>query len=88
MWKMLWRVARQRGYVRAMGQPTWKAEPQPADLKRFVGCWVAVKDGRVLAAAANARELVPRLHELGDVGRGAVAQFVPEPSDSIMIGVG
>jgi hypothetical protein len=57
-------------------------------LDEFVGKWVAVKDGRVVACANNARELVPMLHELGERGRGAVAQYVPYPSEAVMIGVG
>jgi hypothetical protein len=71
-----------------MAAPRWIPERRPFDLDEFVGCWVAVKDGKVVAAAHNARELVPRIHELGERGRGAVAQYVPHPSDSVMIGVG
>ncbi len=56
--------------------------------KRWAGSWVAVKDGEVIAAAHNSRELVPAVRQLGARGRGAVAQFVPEPSDVVMIGVG
>jgi hypothetical protein len=68
--------------------PTWEPERRPAELDQFVGLWVAVKDGEVVACAPTSRELVPRLRDLGDVGRGAVAQFVPYHSDAIMIGVG
>jgi hypothetical protein len=50
--------------------------------------WVAVKDGKVIAAADNSRDLVPKVRELGEAGRGAVAQFVPPHSDDIVIGVG
>ncbi|MCA0331934.1 MAG: DUF5678 domain-containing protein [Actinobacteria bacterium] len=68
--------------------PVWTPEPRPAELDQFTGKWVAVKDGVVVACANNARELVPMLHELGEAGRGAVAQYVPFPSDAVMIGVG
>lgn len=85
--RILRRVAAARGYRRGIA-PTWTPEPRPAELSEFVGRWVAVKDGKVIAAAFNARDLVPQLHAMGEAGRGAVAQFVPLPSDSIMIGVG
>lgn len=87
MGSMLRRVAALFGYRRVMGMP-WKPEPRPAELNEFVGMWVAVKDGRVVTCANNARDLVPRLHELGEAGKGAVAQYVPYPTEAIMIGVG
>ena len=58
------------------------------ELDRWVGLWVAVKDGQVVAAAGTSVELVPMVKALGPSGEGAVAHFVPEPSDEIMIGVG
>lgn len=71
-------------------EPGWRPERGPAELfgPQFAGKWVAVKDGEVVACANNARELVPQLHELGAKAHGAVAQYVPYPSDAIMIGVG
>lgn len=63
-------------------------ERNPADLDRWAGQWVAVKDGRVVASAPTSRELVPAVQALGDAGRGAVAQYVPEYSDVIVIGLG
>jgi len=65
-----------------------KPERLPPSLKGWEGKWVAIKDGEVIAAAHNARELVPKLHELGPEGEGAVARYVPPPSDTIVIGVG
>jgi Family of unknown function (DUF5678) len=86
---ILRRVGRLFGYRRGMSQPArWEPEHRPSELNEFVGMWVAVKDGKVITCANNPRELVPRLHELGERGRGAVAQYVPYPSDAIMIGVG
>jgi hypothetical protein len=41
--------------------------------------WVAVKDGEVIAAAYNSRELVPKLVAMGERGQRAVVQFVPYP---------
>jgi hypothetical protein len=87
MLSILRRVSRRFRYRRAM-ERNWQPEPRPAELDEFVGKWVAVKDGRVVTCANNARELVPALHELGDRGRGAVAQYVPYPTSAITIGVG
>jgi hypothetical protein len=50
--------------------------------------WVAVKDGKVIAAAYNSRDLVPEVRKLGEDGHGAVAQFVPPHTDEIVIGIG
>lgn len=88
MFAILRRVGGILGYFRAMSGEPWEPERRPTALDEFVGMWVAVKDGVVVTCAHNARELVPRLHELGDRGRGAVAQYVPYPSEAIMIGVG
>ena len=63
-------------------------ERRLAALDGWEGYWVAVKDGEVIAAAHSSRELVPKLHEMGQAGRGAVAQYVPHESDVIVIGVG
>lgn len=65
-------------------------EPEHAlpDLERWAGMWVAVKDGEVVAAAHNSRDLVPEVRKLGEAGYGAVAQFVPRHTDEIVIGVG
>ncbi len=63
-------------------------ERQIPDLADWAGMWVAVKDGRVIAAAYNSRDLVPMLVEMGSAGRGAVAQYVPHRSNTIVIGVG
>jgi hypothetical protein len=52
------------------------------------GRWVAVKDGQVVAAAHSARELVPAVRKLVKEGRGAVTQYVPHRSDTIMLGIG
>ena len=70
--------------ARLSGGSVWRRE----DIDRWAGMWVAVKDGEVIAAAHNSRELVPMVRSKGESGRGAVAQFVPQRSDEIMIGVG
>jgi hypothetical protein len=60
------------------------------ELDQYIGLWVAVKDGKVIAAASTSLELVDALHRLQPVGagRGAVAQYVPRPTEQIMIGIG
>jgi hypothetical protein len=91
-----WRVARQFAYRHAMGRArAWRTEPvEPErrlpELDNWIGLWVAVKDGKVIAAAATSLELVDALHKLRPVGvgTGAVAQYVPRPTGEIMIGVG
>jgi Family of unknown function (DUF5678) len=69
-----------------------KMEPERRlpELDNYFGLWVAVKDGKVIAAASTSLELVDALHKLRPVGagRGAVAQYVSEPTDQIVIGVG
>lgn len=89
-----WRAARHYAYRygmrRAHRDEPMEPERRLPELDRWVGLWVAVKDGKVIAAAPTSLELVDALHKLRPVGagKGAVAQYVPEPSDGIMIGVG
>lgn len=82
------RVVNRSGYSRAMSPR--KVEPIRRDpkLDHWVGMWIAVKDGEVIAAAHNSNELVRMVIEMGPKGAGAVAQFVPQRQDSIIIGVG
>lgn len=63
-------------------------ERQPDSLREWAGHWVALQDGKVIAAAFHARDLVARLHEMGPNAARAVARYVPKPSDDIVIGVG
>jgi hypothetical protein len=90
-----WRVARRNAYHSGMGQRRRTRKPvEPErrlpELDQWQGLWVAVKDDKVIAAAPTSLELVRALHELRPVGagKGAVAQYVPKPTDQIMIGVG
>jgi hypothetical protein len=88
LWRVVWRLA----YRCGMGprRRERRVEPEKAlpGLDRWSGMWVAVKDGKVIAAAHNSRELVPMVRKLGEAGRGAVAQFVPPHTDEIVIGLG
>jgi hypothetical protein len=87
------RRAGQRRYLRRMGanqssgrrvQPIRRLQ----ELDGWTGMWVAIKDGAVIAAAPTSRELVVQVRSKGELAKGAVAQFVPTPSDEIVIGVG
>ena len=67
-----------------------KVEPErrPEGIDGWAGLWVAVKDGKVIAAAENSRELVARVRSKGPSAAGAVAQYVPQRTEDIVIGVG
>jgi hypothetical protein len=89
MRSLLWRVVRTTRYLHGMGRPR-RQEPErrlPA-LDGWEGYWVAVKDGEIVAAAHSSRDLVRQLVEKGPTYRDAVAQYVPRPSEEIVIGVG
>ena len=92
MGNRLWRVLSPLTYLRAMAtrHGRRRVEPERAlpGLDQWSGMWVAVKDGKVIAAAHNSRDLVPMVRELGEAGKGAVAQFVPPHTDEIVVGVG
>jgi hypothetical protein len=92
MCNRLWRALSSAAYFCAMGsrRSRRRVEPERAlpGLDQWAGMWVAVKDGKVVAAAYNSRDLVPMVRELGEAGIGAVAQFVPPHTDEIVIGVG
>lgn len=61
---------------------------RPRELDGFVGRWVAVKNGKVVASADTSRALVYEVRKLGSRGAGAIAQFVPPPDSAFMVGVG
>lgn len=84
----LWRALRGRGYRRGMSNRRSGPEPRNPALKGWEGYWVAVKDGKVIAAANNSRDLVPELRKLGKKAHGAVAQYVPLPDNAMVVGVG
>jgi Family of unknown function (DUF5678) len=67
-----------------------RVEPERrlAGIDHWAGLWVAIKDGEVIAASENSRDLVAMVRSKGAAGDGAVAQYVPRRSDEIMIGVG
>lgn len=63
--------------------------PQSPDLEPFRGQWVAVANGKVVAAGKDSRELAFSLSKLPDtVRRAAVMQKVHKPSSEILVGMG
>jgi hypothetical protein len=87
----VWRALNNWRYSPYMEEPSRrKVEPgrRPEGIDRWAGLWVALKDGNVIAAADNTRDLVARVRGMGPAGDGAVAQYVPPRTDDIVIGVG
>ena len=84
------RAFNRRRYCSGMGERHRRVEPERRldGIDRWAGLWVAVKDGKVIAASANTRELVAAVRSKGPAGEGAVAQYVPHQTDDIVIGVG
>lgn len=70
----------------ARSHPPVEPERHLDALDEFEGKWVAVKDGRVVAAADTSSDLAYRLHDR-DI-RGAVSRYVPRSSDSERVGIG
>jgi hypothetical protein len=62
--------------------------PRPEGIEDHAGRWVAVADGKIVAAADSSRELAVRLKELGSLGQDAAMQFVRPPVAGYVIGVG
>jgi hypothetical protein len=62
--------------------------PYLNELTRYVGKWVAVKDGHVIAFADTSTEVARRLRELGEASRGAVLQYVQPEVNAYVVGVG
>ena len=88
LWRALSPLAYFRGMATRRGPRPVEPERALPGLDQWSGMWVAVKDGKVIAAAYNSRDLVPMVRELGEAGKGAVAQFVPPHTDEIVVGVG
>lgn len=71
--------------------PSGRIKPVPylAELDRWVGHWVAIKDGHVIAASETSADLTYQLRNLGSRGCGAVTEFVrPSREDAYIIGAG
>ena len=92
MIRNLWRVVKDLTYRRGMSQRRqFHVEPirRPVGLDSYAGMWVAVKDGVVVAAAYNSRDLGPDDGAREGARRGRRRRaVVPTPSEDIVIGVG
>jgi hypothetical protein len=59
------------------------------ELDNWLGHWVAIKDGRVIAASETSLDLAYRLKKLGNRAEGAVTEYVrPGRDDAYFVGVG
>jgi hypothetical protein len=65
-----------------------KPLPYLRELDRYIGKWVAVKDGHVVAFADSSTEVAHRLRELGDAASGAILQYVQPEVNAYVVGVG
>jgi len=52
----------------------------------YLGQWVAVKDGSVVAHSQHPSGLVNQLRGLGDEAKGAVVQRIPVPGEPLYLG--
>lgn len=62
------------------------AIPHLPELDAYIGKWVAVKGGRVVASAATSEALARELRTRHL--QGAVMQFVPSQAHTFVVGVG
>jgi hypothetical protein len=63
--------------------------PHLEELDRWTSHWVAVKDGKVIAASESSRDLAYQLRKLGSRARGAVTEYVrPDSDDTYVVGGG
>jgi len=72
----------------ARSAPPPEPLPRPVGIDKFLGQWVAVKAGIVIAGAPTGRELVMLVKGMGADGADATVEFVSPPSDSFMVGAG
>ena len=91
VWRV-WRPRVRRAYLGSMSIARRSGPapvPQSPDLEPFRGQWVAVANGKVVAAGKDSRELAFSLSKLPDsVRRAAVMQKVHKPSSEILVGMG
>ena len=73
-----------------IGRSHGRIAPQPfLEAKApFEGMWVAVHNGKVVAAEHSSRELVFRLQKMGPSVSDAVIEYVRPASDGYIVGVG
>lgn len=61
---------------------------RPSELDDYVGKWVGVKNGEVVASADSSSELAELIIGLGDEADGSVIEYVAPPTDTWVVGVG
>lgn len=87
-----WWTRRRRGYLDPVGashEQRIPPVPRPAEFDDFVGRWVAVVDGRVIAAEDTSHRLALRLHDMDHRRRRkVVVEYVRPTADSYIVGVG
>lgn len=88
----LYRWCKQR-YAARMGlarQPEreFDFEHRADNLDTFENCWVATKDGEIIAAAESSTALAYKIREMGPRARGCVMQYVRPSTDAYIVGVG
>jgi hypothetical protein len=86
MWRVLDGYRRDVSVHRRPDRPI-PIEPKNKDLDRYVGQWVAIHEGGIVAFAPTASNLAVRLRELGLAGV-ARAEYVPEPVAGYKVGLG
>ena len=63
-------------------------EPRPENLDIYENCWVALKNGEIVAAAPTSQELACEIRRLGSKASGCTMQFVRPSADAYIVGVG
>lgn len=74
-----------------MGSPSARVAPlpRPAELDQYAGLWVAVVDGKVVAAEETSHRLALTLNKMDHRKRKrAVVEFVRPTSDSYIVFTG
>ena len=78
-----------RGVVERPARGRVPALPRPAGLDAYVGLWVAVRDGKVVAAAETSHQLALQLHDMDHRKRHRTAvEYVRPSGDSYIVGAG
>lgn len=69
-------------------RPQKRIDPVPylEELDRYVGRWVAIKEGQVVLDAPSSTALARSLRQANI--RGATAQFVSPPTEGYRVGLG
>jgi len=73
----------------ATARPRIRPVPRPRMLDDYDGCWVAVANNKVVAAAETSHQLALQLQALDHrISRAAVVEYVRPSADTYIVGVG